>query len=478
MPGTPLWLGIHCPALSLQALQRVHMEAIDTRRAVVTYELQRGSRRIIDVNRAARQCGVRSGQRLSDALALVPDLQCLERKPSLERQLNEDIALTAYRYSNQLAIVPDGVVLEIGGSLGMYRHRPERLCAALHEDLNALGVVLKQGMAPNPAAAMLFAHAGARARDYPGLQRALTRWPLSRLPLPADDRRRLAGLGLERLGQVVALPRFELRRRLGPAVPEIIDQLLGKTPLPLAYWQPPEHFAEDFELPAPTRHSEALLFAFRRVLERLERWLRIRDRLLSALSVSLLPEQREEQIQCHLGLSRPGFCADHLFRLLCLKLEAVKLEHEIVALHVQAHSQPCRQRPQGDLLDAPSNGEDWPGLLDRLRARLGDDQLCGLAACADHRPENAWRWTRPGAPGPIPAGMPSARPTWLLPAPRPCRVEQLCLLEGPERIETGWWDGADCRRDYWIARDHHGNRLWVFREYKPRSGWFVHGLFG
>ena len=53
----------------------------------------------------------------------------------------------------------------------------------------------------------------------------------------------------------------------------------------------------------------------------------------------------------------------------------------------------------------------------------------------------------------------------------------LVLEDGPERIEAGWWDGDDVRRDYYVARSRRGMRLWVFRE--RRSGrWYLHGLFG
>ena len=29
---------------------------------------------------------------------------------------------------------------------------------------------------------------------------------------------------------------------------------------------------------------------------------------------------------------------------------------------------------------------------------------------------------------------------------------RLELLAGPERIESGWWDGADVQRDYYVAQ--------------------------
>ena len=51
------------------------------------------------------------------------------------------------------------------------------------------------------------------------------------------------------------------------------------------------------------------------------------------------------------------------------------------------------------------------------------------------------------------------RPLWLLAEPQPLdgrehpRYEgRLEFEEGPERIESGWWDGRDVRRDYYVAR--------------------------
>ena len=75
-------------------------------------------------------------------------------------------------------------------------------------------------------------------------------------------------------------------------------------------------------------------------------------------------------------------------------------------------------------------------------------------------------------------GTPLAhRPAWLLPKPRRCDIRDYQLLAGPERIESGWWDGRDCRRDYFVVRDRHGSLLWAFHEYKPKPGWYLHGIF-
>ncbi|MHB8415885.1 MAG: Y-family DNA polymerase, partial [Acidiferrobacteraceae bacterium] len=50
------------------------------------------------------------------------------------------------------------------------------------------------------------------------------------------------------------------------------------------------------------------------------------------------------------------------------------------------------------------------------------------------------------------------------------------LGAGPERIESGWWDGGDIARDYFIARDRSGARLWVFNDLH-NGQWFLQGIF-
>jgi protein ImuB len=53
-------------------------------------------------------------------------------------------------------------------------------------------------------------------------------------------------------------------------------------------------------------------------------------------------------------------------------------------------------------------------------------------------------------------------------------VENLELLAGPERIEAGWWDGDDARRDYFVARLPDSCMAWVYRE---AGSWLLHGFF-
>jgi protein ImuB len=130
---------------------------------------------------------------------------------------------------------------------------------------------------------------------------------------------------------------------------------------------------------------------------------------------------------------------------------------------------------------------DWSKLVERLRARLGHAAVHGLTIVAEHRPEYAVRHTELTEPRKAPqrAVTSSAdRPLWLLATPQPLvevdakpyRRGPLALVAGPERIESGWWDGHDVRRDYFIAQDIDRSLLWVYRD-PAAAGWFLHGLF-
>jgi protein ImuB len=54
---------------------------------------------------------------------------------------------------------------------------------------------------------------------------------------------------------------------------------------------------------------------------------------------------------------------------------------------------------------------------------------------------------------------------------------QLVLMDGPERIESGWWEGGEVRRDYFVARARSGQMLWVFKRSGSGKEWYVHGIF-
>jgi protein ImuB len=165
------------------------------------------------------------------------------------------------------------------------------------------------------------------------------------------------------------------------------------------------------------------------------------------------------------------------------RLDALSLSAPALALHLCVSEIEPRDARSQVLFDGAGQGhEALADLMDRLVARLGPQAVQGLACHADHRPELA---SRAGPGNAVAALALPPRPLWLVDPPealrevqgRPQRAGALSLLAGPERIEAGWWDGCDARRDYFVAIDAAGRWLWIFRDPRPPGGWFLHGWF-
>ncbi|HSQ71046.1 MAG TPA: DNA polymerase Y family protein, partial [Rubrivivax sp.] len=205
-------------------------------------------------------------------------------------------------------------------------------------------------------------------------------------------------------------------------------------------------------------------------------------------------------------LAEPALDAAHLQLLLRERLGRCQLAAPTLELQLRCSHLVASPAPNGELF--PTRASEAVGLvrlLERLRARLGDEQVQRLEPVADHRPERASRSVP--AQGTLPAragtavaaaaalqampALPHHRPAWLLPEPLPLAERgalpllegrPLQLVSGPERIEAGWWDGAPAVRDYFIAQAEDGSLVWLYRGRLPaaagEAGWFLQGRFG
>ena len=59
------------------------------------------------------------------------------------------------------------------------------------------------------------------------------------------------------------------------------------------------------------------------------------------------------------------------------------------------------------------------------------------------------------------------------------RTHKIVQHWGPERIETGWWDGPQVRRDYYRIEIENGTWWWIFRQLGGHTleSWQLHGHF-
>lgn len=466
-----LWLYLHFPLLPLEMLTC-------DRDAPAALLDERGGR-IRLCNPPAQAQGVRPQMAVATALSLVPELQLLSSRPTQEPRQLEGLALWSGRFSARVSLQPPlGLLLEIASMLRYFKGL-EPLWQELQTQLEQLQLSVCSATGHTPLAARLLAlDGGFCARDEAPHRTRLEQVPTERLGLEARLLARLRGLGLHRLGQLLALPVPELAHRLGPELTGYLDRLTGRMPDPPRYFEPPEVFHGELPLPHEIEQAQTLLFPLRRLLAQLEGFLRARHRRALRLQLELL--QAEQSQRLSVGHASGEQNAEAWLELCRLRLERLTLEQPVIGLRLDATEFRDLERGREDLFSA-APAQDTPAqLLSRLQTRLGSEALCRLEPCADYRPEHSWR--RMPVQGALSSNrlLPGSRPGWLLEVPQRLPAGQVGtvieLLQGPERIVGGWWDQRPVRRDYYIGRWPDGRRGWLYRE--PDGCWYLHGWFG
>ena len=392
------------------------------------------------------------------------DQACLER-----------LAGWCYQYSSQVCIVPqhNSLLLEVAASRRLFGNA-EALARRITTELTQLDYRVSSGIAPTPEAAQLAARHGLFIRTGNELRKIIGALAIDCLNLPPASIQALQKTGFRTAAEVFRLPRKALARRLGPAVSDYLDRLLGQRPDPCKTFRPPDSFSAGLDLP-DTEHTQGLIFPLKRLVQELCGVLRARDRGIQVLQLRLQLDEGTETIR--LNLCQATRSESHLMLLLRERLERLQLPCPVRHIRLQAlHFLPYTV-VQTDLLNEagkPSPESDIY-VIERLQARLGKESVKGITGRQDHRPEHSWSLREPDEPAACTTRP--GRPAWLLPEPQRCRIDNYRILTGPERIESGWWDGRDCRRDYFVVRDSNGGTLWAFHEYKPHPGWYLHGLF-
>jgi protein ImuB len=524
-----LWACLYFPSLALDVFVRAWRDEDTVQKFVVASG--GNAPKVIATNDAAHEAGIRRGHTISAALALAPDIVLRDRDPGAETRAIAQLATWTLRFTPQVSVIAvDALVLEIGGSLRLFGGLPP-LVARISNGVKAQGYEALLGIAPSPTAALLLARAttmdphacGSRRYAVPkgGVIRALERsgganvnsvcdarelprilapLPLKLLDIDADTLATLAAAGVTTFGQAVALPRDALARRCGQSFVTTLDRALARSPDPRMPYVPPPHFSSRLELPVPVADSEALGFGVNRLVHELAAWLSARGLGAVRLSLTLTHEHYLQQrgmspTQVPFTLGAPARMPAHLIGVLRERLARVALPAPVEAITLEStETMPLAGRNLGLLPDDEADAAQVP-LVDRLRARLGDDAVTLLTPHAEHRPEKSdrTRVARVTLQSKTPARktqkdsvpLPEApRPLWLLDEPEPLqhRLEQApwVLKDGPERIESGWWDGNDLRRDYFVAETPEGAIVWIYRDHRygvDAGEWFLHGLF-
>ncbi len=481
-----LWLGLHFFSLPLEIFTRADLQGTEkTPLAVVTHQGRQST--ILLTNGAAQQTGIEAGMPLNSAYALCHELRVLPRQPEQEGLALERLAAWAYQYTSHVVLLPpQDLLLEIGASLRLFNG----LAFLIHQmksGLADLGYRYHWAIAPTPAAAQLFARVrhNTLCRTEEKLSAQLQKTELHHLPFADKTLRALRGVGLRYIGELFNLPRDGITRRFGKECLHYLDRLIGRLPDPRASYQPPSHYHGHLLLPFPVSHTEALGFALHRLLLELTGFLQANYSGIQQAELTLYHHQGTPT-RLLVGLVRPSRDQRHLMHLFKEHLQRLILSDEVLEISLQAQQLiPLDENNQQLFAGAETQQENTAQLLEKLRARLGEENVYGLCLLAEHRPEHAWSICEPYIPCNNTVTLHANRPLWLLKEPQalmchtglPHYQGVLKLVHGPERIESGWWDGEDVRRDYYIAQTLTGCRLWIYQNQKGNRTWYLHGVF-
>ncbi|MGJ8514417.1 Y-family DNA polymerase [Carnimonas bestiolae] len=465
------WVALYFPRLALDAVLR-HQPQPHAPLILIDGPAQR--RRVHSANTPARASGIEPGMAVAAARARCHQLVIQPHDAERTQALLQLLANWAGHFSSQVALYQgDALLIEVASSLPLLGPWPE-LEQRMRRALDTLGLEYRLNAAPYPLAARILCNAvdGYAVASHEQWLEWLAPLPLAHSGLNSDDVAALARMGITRLDELLRLPPSTLARRFSAQLLQHLEQLRGSLPTPLEFYQPAEHFEQRLALEFEATSLQALLFPLRRLINDLVLLLQGRDYGVQRFSV-WLEDDEGTSTAVNVGLLSIERSADALFEYARGRLERIEVERPIVALHLKARELlPFVPEKQGLFERRATAGESWRQLQERLRARLGEQALKPLGLREEHRPEHA----SPSQYDHHARADQRTRPGWLLRQPQPFQHHACEILAGPERIESGWWDDGDIRRDYYLVETAEGRRGWAFRD--QHQQWWLQGWFG
>jgi protein ImuB len=456
----------------------------------------------------ARALGLAPGMALAKARVLVRGLDVRPADPDGDAAWLARLGLFAARRWTPRAALSgaDGLWLDLTGVAHLFGGE-ENMCRRILAFCRRLGFSARIAIAGTAGAAHALARFG-MGRPLilcpPGGEAAaVAAMPLAALRLEEDVLAAADRLGVERIGELIAMPRGPLQRRFGAALLTRLDQALGRAAEPFDPIVPEAPLSILLRFLEPIATAEAIAEAGAEAVRRLIP--QLAEAGLGVRRLILICERVDNESQ-HVVVSTARATRDgpHLHALLCAKIETIEPGFGIERLRLVAgRVEPLAPQPiEGEMAGARP-APDLAVLVDRLAARLGARRVHRLGAVESDLPERSVR-----AVGPLAA--PAAWPQW----PRPVRLlsppeqvdnvmaplpdgapvrfnwrgkaYQVAAADGPERVFGEWWRHESEQaaiRDYFQVEDRQGARFWLFRKgdgEDPETGdlsWWLQGIF-
>ena len=464
-----MWLYLHFPCLQLDSIA----EDAPTEAIVV---VEQTHNTIVQLNDKAKQLGVRLGMGMATAASLVNNLQVLPYDSELSRQRLTKIAHHLYIVSADIALMDEqGLVLRIDTMLKLYN---DVSCywQQIERDLTSLNLTVYFATGYTPYAAQVLAQQQVNviSDNRAELKEHLNRQRVTSLGLSEKQKAALQRIGVLQVGQLVSLSLADLAKRFDITFVNYIGRLTGQLVHSLTFFIPHENFTAQCELAHEIEQITFLSEPVAHLLGKLAHFLITRNQVCSELYfIFTLRDQSE--VKLNVISAEPLAKAQEWQNLVDIKLATLTLSSPVIVIKLFVTNTQAAVSQNQDFLKMKRGNVN--ALISMMIAKLGQERVCMPIPTADHRPENANRLVCISDLSMRKLQLEKGerlRPSILLPTPLQLR-QPMKILQGPERVEAGWWDDRVIIRDYFIAHNQQGQCYWLFRD--QRKLWFEHGLF-
>ena len=395
--------------------------------------------RIAAMNDAAARLRLTVGTALADARARHPTLQVAQSDPAADQRLLDAVADWCDRYTPLVGIdAPSGVMLDVTGCTHLFGGETA-LCRDIVTRLAAQGLRARVAVASTPGCAWGVARYGfwstmpvipgepegrgpesitpvgeygfrARGRAPaprndenqhlfivpPGAMRdALAPLPLAALRLDPETVAALADVGLDRIADVLDLPRSVLAARFDAAFLRRLDQALGREDEPITPRRPAPSFMAEQHFAEPIARERDVLGTIARLSIRLGYAMETRGEGARLLEAALFRTDGKVH-RIAVGTGAPLREAERITRLFKDRLATVGeacdpgFGYDLVRLSAPV-TERCDPVQAGLAASHPAADQaaELGHLIDRLGARFGLRRVTRLAPQDTHIPEFA-----------------------------------------------------------------------------------------
>jgi protein ImuB len=488
------------PRLSTDRLQRRENISATAPPLVIVSKV-RNAIALQAVDRKATQLGLRFGQPLANARAMLPDLCVVTADETADAQLLRHIADWCDRFTPLVALDGDRrLLLDVTGVCHFFGGE-QNMLAQICSKLEAQGLAVRGAMAGTAAAARALARYKKGSVISPGKEaEAVKPLPVEALGLDHTIIHAFRRAGLKTIGQVASRKRDEINARFGAGTLALLDEILGQGAKPISPRLPRAEYWKEKAFPEPIATDDMIQDTLKSLAMGVSalmqkngvgaRQLQVSffraDGAVRTISIALGMATREPIVILRLFREKldvlhdpldPGFGFD-LIRLSAT--EVARFDVEVAELDTNLAAQ-----------------KEIGFLVDRLATRFGANRILTFQPNDTHVPENAFStvsaqkatsskaiWEKLRATDSIPR-----RPLRLFKQVLPASLtdsqlnwrrasRQVIEQEGPERIAMEWWRHEDPQpdRDYFRMEDDQGRRYWLYR-YTATEQYFLHGLF-